>query len=169
MDLTFSKPVQEVVDRVSHFLGLDSPISAVVAEVDQGRIGHVLLLVHPRLMAMRINIAVKKGRWDTYFSRSRSDISEWREVSQGPKEEGHLVPVRAELPASDRPGLSSHQFAVVDSHWHPGRMPVSFTGAINAATLDSRPSLVSVTISGCSLKMYKYDYNSKILAFSSSS
>lgn len=37
---------------------------------------------------------------------------------------------------------------VVDCHWHPGWMPAPFTGAMNAAALDSRPSLVPVTISG---------------------
>lgn len=58
------------------------------------------------------------------------------------------MPVRAELPASDPPEVSCHQLAVVDYHWHPGRMPASFTGAMNAAALDSRSSLVPVTISG---------------------
>lgn len=71
-----------------------------------------------------------------------------REVSQGPEEKGHIVPVRAELPASDPPEVSGHQLAVVDCDWHTGRMPASITGAMNAAALDSRPSLVPVTISG---------------------
>lgn len=89
------------MNRVSHFLGLDSPSSGLIAGINQGRIGHVALLVHPRLMAMGINIAVKKGRWNTYFSRYRSDISVSREGIQEPEEEGHRVPVKAELPASD--------------------------------------------------------------------
>lgn len=58
------------------------------------------------------------------------------------------MPVKAELPASDPPELPGHRLAVVDCHWHPGRMPAPFTGAMNAAALDSRPSLVPVTISG---------------------
>lgn len=62
-----------------------------------------------------------------------------REVSQGPEEKGHIVPVRAELPASDPPEVSGHQLAVVDCDWHTGRMPASITGAMNAAALDSRP------------------------------
>eukprot|EP00105_Crassostrea_gigas_P007820 XP_011422189.1 PREDICTED: uncharacterized protein LOC105324727 [Crassostrea gigas] len=102
---------------------------------------------------MGINIAVKKGRWNTYFSRSRSDISVSREGIQEPEEEGHRVPVKAELPASDPPvsdppKLSGHQLDVVDCHCHHGRMPAPFTGAMNAAALDSRPALVPVTISG---------------------
>lgn len=68
-------PVQEVVRRVSHFLRIDSLSSGLIAGESQGRIGHVALLVHAILMAMDINIAVKEGRLDTYFSRSDKSLS----------------------------------------------------------------------------------------------
>lgn len=58
------------------------------------------------------------------------------------------MPVKDELPASDSPELSGHQLAVVDCHWHPGRILAPFTGAMNAAALDSGPSLMPVTRSG---------------------
>lgn len=60
-------PVQEMVRRVSHFLRIDSLSSGLIVGESQGRVGHVALLVHARLMAMDINIAVKERRLDTYF------------------------------------------------------------------------------------------------------
>lgn len=122
--------LQEVVNRVSHFLGLDSPSSGLIVGISQGRIGHVALLVHPRLMVMGINIAVKKGRWDTYFCRSRSDISVSKEEIQKPEEEGHRVPMKAELPASDPPLLVIHLSCLVLNKW--GMKDSQFNHAVNA-------------------------------------
>lgn len=85
VDWTLSRPVQDVVSKVSKFLGFDSPSSELIARVSQGGIGHVSLLVHPRLMAMGINSALKEGRWDTYFY-----LPDWfsvsREGSQEPED-----------------------------------------------------------------------------------
>lgn len=67
VDWTFFRPVQEVVSRISHFLRLNSSSSAVIAEVGQGRIGLVALLVHLRLMAIGINVVVKEGNVISMF------------------------------------------------------------------------------------------------------
>lgn len=51
------------------------------------------------------------------------------------------MPLKAGLSASGPFELHSHQLAVVDCHCHPGRMPASFTGAMNAAAL--QPTFLS--------------------------
>lgn len=119
--------MQDVVIRVLNFLGINSRSSELIAGVSRGRIGHVILLVYPRLMAKGINIAVKAGRWDTYFSRSQLDISVSTEESQEPEDEGHIVTLREELSASNPDALSGHQLAMVDCNWHPRWMPGTFT------------------------------------------
>lgn len=55
----------DVVSKVSNFLGIDSTKNELTAEESRGRIGHVVQLVHPLLMAIGINIAVKVGKWDS--------------------------------------------------------------------------------------------------------
>lgn len=106
VSLQFSWPVGDTVSNLSDYLGIERPISAQIAGVSRDKIGHVALLVHPRLMAIGINEAMRKGWWNSDLTRSRSDIFESCEKD--------LLPIP--------------KLVVVDCHRHPGCLPALYGG-----------------------------------------
>jgi hypothetical protein len=164
----FSERVCEVVVNVSEYLGIHPPSRRQITDVSKGKVSHVALLVHPRLMAIGINEASRRGNWNKELDRSRSDLGH-SQSDVGESWEDEMIQIgvveddseraraRAEIPAvSQELGLStgshresSDRVVVVDCHWHPGRLPDPFTGDLDVfATLDTRPMAVPIILAG---------------------
>ena len=142
----FSSLVRETAGTLSDELGIDRPGLVQYAAVGRGRVDHVALLVHPRLMAIGINEAIERGLWDVRqdLDCSRSDLG-----SEIPECEENS---RSELPDVAR-GVEGSALAVVDCHWHPGRLPPCYRAGFDGfLALDTRPVQVPVTlIGGCAV------------------
>ncbi|XP_062585372.1 uncharacterized protein LOC134247050 [Saccostrea cucullata] len=165
----FSWPVREAAVGVSTYLGIVPPSSRQISDVSKGKVTHVALLVHPRLMALAINEATRRGHWRGEWERSRSDLDKsksdiaesWEDELVQPEPvqvDSEVTHARAEVPAvSQGPSKSTtspredsdQTVVVVDCHWHPGRLPDPFTGDLDVfTTLDKRPVEVPVTLTG---------------------